>query len=462
MEAFAAFVVGAGRELCLFAATIFLIGGISDILIDLYWACRWVARRLTVYRHHQRATVATLAPPKRPGRLAVFVPAWDEASVIGAMLERAANLWAGADVRIYVGTYPNDPATAAAARSISSPLVCVIVGGRPGKTTKADCLNTLWQAMLTDEQREGFRFKAVVLHDAEDLVDAHELRIFDTLIERFDLVQLPVVPLPHARANWGVPGHYLDEFADQHVKTMVAREAIGAAVPAAGVGCAFARDMLERVASGRLQGPFPHDSLTEDYELGLQIRQLGGRAAFVRMSAAPGCPVVAVHAHFPHRFTDAVKQKSRWIAGIALAGWDRLGWRGNAAERWMRLNDRRAAISAITLLSGYTGGFLYIAGWGATWAAGVAPPALPPLLARLLALSFVILEWRLVVRALLVGHVYGWRQALLSIPRMLMANVIAVFATARAVRLYIESRRTGAVDWDKTAHVFPAARTGVS
>lgn len=63
------------------------------------------------------------------------------------------------------------------------------------------------------EAAEGATFKAVVLHDAEDVVHSAELRLFDRLIERFDLVQLPVMPLI-APGRRGVSATYLDEFAE--------------------------------------------------------------------------------------------------------------------------------------------------------------------------------------------------------------------------------------------------------
>ena len=98
------------------------------------------------------------------------------------------------DYRIYVGCYPNDPATAAAVAAVDDPRVRIVVGPSAGPTSKADCLNRLWQRMIADEAAEGFRFKAVVLHDAEDIVHSAELPLFDSLIEQYDLVQLPVVP----------------------------------------------------------------------------------------------------------------------------------------------------------------------------------------------------------------------------------------------------------------------------
>ena len=68
--------------------------------MDLLWLAGR-ARRLG----RPAATIADLPPPARPGRLAVFVPAWDEAQVIGDMLRGAVAAWGAGDWRLYVGTY---------------------------------------------------------------------------------------------------------------------------------------------------------------------------------------------------------------------------------------------------------------------------------------------------------------------------------------------------------------------
>src|SRR3546814_4599989 len=83
----------------------------------------------------------------------------------------------------------------------------------------ADCLNHLWNALTREERATGTRFKAVILHDAEDVVHSAELRIFDRLVERFDMVQLPVLPLADPQSRW-IGGHYLDEFAESHGKDL--------------------------------------------------------------------------------------------------------------------------------------------------------------------------------------------------------------------------------------------------
>lgn len=436
------------RELALLAATGFLIGGLDDLAVDLIWLARGAWRRLTVDRHDRRITAATLPPPRDPGRLALFVPAWREAEVIWPMLRATLGRYDHGDYRIYVGTYPNDPATIAAVEQVDDPRVRLVHGLLDGPTTKAECLNRMWAAMLLDERCCGFRYKAVVLHDAEDVVHPLELRLFDALIERFDLIQLPVQPLIDPGSRW-VSAHYADEFAEAHAKQLVVREALGAGIPSAGVGCALSRGVLARMADAADGKPFDEASLTEDYELGLRLAGFGGRATFVAMPAAPGAPLVAVRAFFPGSFDIAVRQKARWMQGIALAGWDRLGWHGSLAERWMRLRDRRAVLAAILLTAGYAAALLLII----TWPFGLRYDW-PGWIAPVLTINFALLAWRLAVRVSLVGRLYGWREGLRAIPRVFVGNVIAIAAARRAVMAY----DPGATPrWDKTAHQFPDA-----
>ena len=442
------------HELTLFAVIGFIIGGIDDLIIDMIWIARSLWRRAFIYPFHRRADAGTLAPPQSPGRIIVFVAAWDESAVIGRMLSHALASFDHDDYRIYVGCYPNDAATIKAVRATNSPNLRVVIGDQPGPTTKADCLNTLWHALLHDEAVEGFRAKAVVLHDAEDIVHSAELRVFDTLIERFALVQLPVLPLADSRSRW-ISGHYSDEFAEAHGKTLVVREAIGAAIPAAGVGCAFSRDLLARVAAQRGGDPFDRDSLTEDYEIGLRLAAFGERGAFVRLPGAGRRSMVGVRAHFPATLDAAVRQKSRWITGIALAGWDRLGWQGGWAESWMRLHDRRALIGAVVMMAGYAALVLSGGMWVAHWIISSSKPSMSLTLDLLLSISGMILLWRLAVRSAFVTYAYGWREGLRAIPRAVIGNVIAIMAARRALWLYVRMRRDGIVRWDKTAHTFP-------
>jgi adsorption protein B len=441
------------RETSLFAACGFLLLGASDLAVDAIWICRTCWRRATVYRRFTRARADRLGVPEAPGALAVFVPAWDEAEVIGDMLRHALLTFDHPDYRIYVGCYPNDPEGIRVVGAFRDPRVRLTIMEVPGPTTKADCLNGLWRQMLADEAAEGRRFKAMVLHDAEDVVHRAELKLFDLLIERFDLVQLPVLPLLDRNSRW-IAGHYADEFAEAHGKELVVREAIGASIPSAGVGCAFAREALERMDEGN--GPFDADSLTEDYELGLRLRAAGGKAAFVRMPAQADLPLVVTQEYFPSTIEAAVAQKARWMVGIALSGWDRMGWHGGFAERWMRLRDRQALLAALLLLAAYVSLLLWAALQVLALATGVQPQPVSPGLALLLKLNLALLAWRLAMRFFFVSRAYGWREGVRAIPRVVVSNLVAMLAARRALFRYLRIRRTGKSSWDKTRHAFPA------
>jgi adsorption protein B len=443
------------REATLFAACGFLLLGASDLAVDLVWIGRTLWRRFTVSRRFEGACAGTLKAPERPGRLAVFVPAWDEGEVVRDMLDHALQTFEHPDYLIYVGCYPNDPETIGAVRSIADARIRMVVGPVPGPTTKADCLNQVWAAMCEDEARAGVRFKAVVLHDAEDVVHSAELRLFDCLIERFDLVQLPVLPLIDRGSRW-IAGHYADEFAEAHGKELVVREAVGASIPSAGVGCAFSREALAAMAAEADGAPFNASSLTEDYELGLRLHGLGARAAFVRLPAGEGRSVVMTREYFPSSIAAAVRQKARWMVGIALSGWDRLGWTGGVAERWMRMRDRQSLLAALLLLAAYASLVLWAALQALSAATGLQPEPLDPALAGLLKFNLALLLWRLLMRFSFVAEAYGWREGLRAVPRVAVSNVVAMLAARRAVFRYIEIRRTGRTGWDKTGHAFPA------
>jgi adsorption protein B len=354
--------------------------------------------------------------------------------------------------RIFVGCYRNDPATAAAVASVDDPRVETVIVEVDGPTTKADCLNHIYDALLGHELAHD-PAAAIVLHDAEDVVHPLELVIFNALAGRAAAIQLPVLPLTDPRSQW-VAGHYCDEFAEAHSKELVVREAVGASIPLAGVGCALARDPVARIAALREGQPFAPTSMTEDYELGLRFGELGLKTMFVRIPAVPGSrSVVCSRGHFPATFSEAVRQKARWLGGIALDGWDRLGWSGGIGERWMRMRDRRGPIAALLLFCGYSAAFLWSQMWVAHALGAPMQVEIDGTLSTLLWINLWLLVWRIAMRALFTANAYGWRQGALAVPRLIIGNLIAICAAGRALSLYLG--RAPAV-WDKTRHIFPS------
>ena len=439
-------------ELALFAAVGFFIFALDDLAVDIVYFTRRLWRSATVYRRFPRAYADRMERPGEAGWFAVFIPAWDESAVIGDMLRATLERFGDADYRLFVGHYRNDEATAIEIMRVDDARVQPVEIDADGPTSKADCLNHLYDALIAHEWGMDRPAKAIVLHDAEDLVHPLELALFDRLVERAAAIQLPVVPLVHPRSRW-VSGHYCDEFAESHGKEMVVRETVGASIPLAGVGCAIERSALAELAAARDGRPFAADSQTEDCELGLRLGAMGKRTLFVRIPAMAGEEaVVASAGHFPSTLDTAVRQKARWIGGIALAGWDRLGWHGGWGERWMRMRDRRGPLAAMLLVAGYGAALLWSQLWVARAMGAPIELGVDPLLGILLGMNVILLFWRIGMRMLFTARTYGLAQGLLAAPRLVVGNVVAILAAWRAFRLHTSDEPT---TWDKTRHIFP-------
>src|SRR5919197_2919126 len=263
-------------------AVMMLISALDDLIIDIvYWLRRgW--RAATVYRTHDRLDYrALLTPSEKP--LAIMVPAWHETHVIGKMAELAASTLDYENYHIFVGTYPNDPDTQ---RDVDQ--VCTrfrnahkVVCARPGPTSKADCLNNVLDAILQFERRASLQFAGFILHDAEDVISEMELRLFNYLVDRKDLIQLPVYPFERRRSNF-TSAHYMDEFAELHGKDIPVREALAGQVPSAGVGTCFSRPATMAPLADGDGVAFDVQSLTEDYDIGFRLRVKGMSEIFVR------------------------------------------------------------------------------------------------------------------------------------------------------------------------------------
>jgi len=444
-------------EALLFVCFWFTVATIDGLAVD----GRWLWLRLTGRGHAMRMSPGVEALELN-GRAAVFVPAWQEAEVIGPMIAHTLRAWSQRELRLYIGCYGNDVATVAAAIAAAGkdPRVRIVVHGVEGPTTKADCLNRLYRALCSDEARSGVRFRSVVLHDAEDMVHPAGLVAIDRALDYADYVQLPVRPELQPHSRW-VAGHYADEFLEAHTKDLVVRDNLRAALPAAGVGCGFSRIMLEKLSRmGRAsvgQGPFAAECLTEDYELGVLVTRAGGKGRFLRLRDSEGA-LIATRSFFPAGFDEAVRQKTRWIHGIAFQGWERLGWHLRPVEVWMTVRDRRGPLTAMILAIAYVQIFLegvvLLAG-----ASGVhASAPIPPHVAVILKVNFLFFGWRAALRYAFTAREYGKLEGLRAVLRIPIANIIAIISGTRAFANYLRSFSGDPVRWDKTVHdAHPAA-----
>ncbi len=439
-------------ECGLFAAIVFLVMGIDDLVLDAM-ALAGVGRGPA----HPFDPADVALPP-----MALLIPAWAEADVIGPMLAATTKAWPDAAQRFYVGVYPNDLGTmhGVAAAAAGDPRIRMVLNDCDGPTTKGACLNQLWQALRYDQHRGQFHADIIAIHDAEDVVDPAEPALYADVLLRADYVQLPVLPLM-GEGRW-IGRHYADEFAEAHGKDLPVRAAIGASVPLAGVACAFRADALLAMADAATGGPFASDSLVEDYELGLACVRAGLIGQFARRHAADG-RLIAARAFFPQRLRVAVWQKTRWLRGIALDGWVRSGWpvapgagvMVRIASWWMLWRDRRAAVAALAVTMAYLAVVLATIGAAVGWAIGQPPVAGSSALVTLGGFNALLLVWRLAARAWFTGRLYGWRHGLMAVPRQGVANIILIMTVWRALRGHHAWLGGAALRWDKTDHAFP-------
>lgn len=426
-----------------FALALYIfVSAADDAWIDLLWL-----RRLL-----RRTPLTPPPPPRRNPRIAILIPCWHEHEVIGPMVERNVSSIRYPSYSIFIGAYANDPATQDAVRTLSRrfPQVHLSVVPHDGPTCKSDCLNWVYQAVLADEESSGRTHDIYVLHDAEDLVHPHALSEIAAWATLYDMIQVPVLPLPTPFTHF-THGVYCDDFAESQTKDLQTRVEAGAFLPGCGVGTALTREAMDSLAWMFGNRVFSPDHLTEDYDLGLRAHELGLRQIFLPLHRLTGS-WLATREYFPHTQAAAVRQRARWITGNSLQAWERAGWRGPWRQRYFFWRDRKGLWgNPLSLLCN----FLFLAGL-ALWAAG-RPLPIASGLRPLLAINLFFLLARLVVRAIVTGRIYGCIFALGVPLRMLWGNWINTRATLRALATFWRARLAGRpLVWVKTAHLYPS------
>ena len=315
-----------------------LTSGLDDLVLNAICLWAWLRRKGFRTREPQKVQLA-----QNEKTIAIFVPLWHEYSVIGGMVEHNVAAIDYDNYHFFIGAYPNDEPTLDAVRDLETrfPHVHLAVCPHDGPTSKADCLNWIYQRMLLFEEHNGIQFDIVVTHDAEDLIHPGAFEQINAYADQFDMVQIPVLPLPTPFREL-VHGIYCDEFAEWQMKDMPARQIMGSFVPSNGVGTGFTRGALEKLATAEHNLIFEPACLTEDYENGLRLHKLGCTQVFVPLSQTGGAgDIVATREFFPHTMRSAIRQRTRWMMGIGLQSWERHGWRGSLAEVYWFWRDRK-------------------------------------------------------------------------------------------------------------------------
>jgi adsorption protein B len=440
-------------------AAAILVSGLDDLAIDIAWAAAWLKRKV-----RRQAPLFPPGPRQLDSapvhRIAIVLPLWREHDVIARMIEHNIAAIRYPNYHIFAGAYPNDAATQAAVRGVCERFanVHLVLCPHDGPTSKADCLNWIYQHLCLYEEQNQERFDVVVTHDAEDLIHPEELRWINFYSTRYDFIQTPVLALatPLRALTHGI---YCDEFAEYHTRDMPVRPLLGGFIPSAGVGTGYRREALQKLAETSSNRVFEPEALTEDYENGLKLYRLGCSQAFVplsrshesspeRRSDIDGRNFVATREFFPKDFRGALRQRTRWVIGVALQGWQRYGWSGRPGEMYWLWRDRKGLLAnPLSLASNVV--FLY----------GLATQMwmrVTPVAAHLVIMTMCLQTLRMGVRMTCCARVYGMVFALGVPVRAVCANVLNASATFLAIGTYAASRVRGRpLTWVKTEHAFP-------
>ena len=437
---------------CLFpTALAILISGLDDLALDLFF--------LWTHLRGRNVPPSPLDESRQDEKnIAVFIPLWHEHAVIRGMVEHNAAAIDYDNYHFFVGAYPNDEPTLDAVRELEArfPHVHLAVCPHDGPTSKADCLNWIYQRMLLFEEHQGLRFDIVVTHDAEDLIHPNAFREINAYASEFEMVQIPVLPLPTPFGKL-VHGIYCDEFSAWQLKDMQARQAMGSFIPSNGVGTGFTRAALEKLATAEHNLIFEPACLTEDYENGFRLHKLGCTQVFVPLSTSAS-GAVATREFFPRTWRAAIRQRTRWILGISLQCWERHGWRGSPAEVYWFWRDRKGLLgNPLSLFSNFLFAYglatlLYSRAVGSPWTLAQHVHH-ANLLWATLALQIIQTGGRMAC----VGQMYGAIFALGVPLRSVCANWINSIATFRALTAYFRARvRHEPLVWLKTDHAYPS------
>ncbi len=455
---------------------LFVLLSIDDIIWDLYSVWRWMVRPNAGQNIAGEALDAAL-----PKLLAVVVAAWQEEDVLAGVIDNLirSNQYPRSMYHVFLAVYPNDGATQKVAYALSDrhSNVHVLENGQPGPTSKAQNLNQALGGVYAYEAQHGCRFEALIVHDAEDVVHPDEFKLENYLLQQYPAVQMPVFPLQQM-PRWRnffknlTSGTYADEFAENHLKNMVARDSLRAFVPSAGTGFALSREILDAFKGEDL---FPEGSMTEDYKLALTLKQKGYHLHYIleqvvrvnQKGQAVG-EYISTRSMFPATFRAAVKQKTRWIYGITLQSFALkevlFDKRLDAATKYSLYKDWKAKFSNLITMPAY-GALAY-------FILSLFVPLIPMYPAYSLSwwlcvcLTAMMLE-RQGMRAAAMKRAYGWRSMFFScvVPpllplRVVYGNLINFTATCNAWKRYLgggqkKTKRKQA--WQKTQHTFLSA-----
>ncbi len=472
---------------------LYLIFGIDDVVWDIIS----LVKRKSYNKQHLDMSLLESTPPKL---LAIGIAAWHESNVIESVVKNVieSNCYPESMYHLFIGVYPNDPETVAKVQRLESQYsnIHAVINNMDGPTSKAQNLNNVIRQMKAYEQANGLRFAALNIHDSEDVIHPFELYATNYYIDQYDALQFPVFPIlrmPTFKNFFSsmTTATYADEFAENHFFTMVGRYSTGAFVPSAGTGLALSHKVLDSFGDDDV---LPGESLTEDYRLSLTLYERGLQLYYVleklprvQSNGKVRWDYICTRSLFPKTFRKAVRQKTRWIYGIAksLEEHEYRKARLSVFGRYSIYRDAKAKYGNLVLLLGYLVMIYMIVSLFVS-----LPPIYRigtfPYISGFVVTAMMII--RQFYRAVAISKVYGLRSMFFStlLPplfpiRLMYGNIISLVSTLRAFYRKHQDRkkekkeagtekalqtqlpakkeekqplRRKAVVWDKTDHEF--------
>lgn len=205
------------------------------------------------------------------------------------------------------------------------------------------------------------------------------------------------------------------------------------------------------------EGLFNDINLTEDYELGFRFHELGFKTGFfnVKLDEDDDSSRIATAEFFPNTFWAAVKQRSRWVAGIVFQNWKSHKWSGNLVTKYFLFRDRKSVFSFFSaFLSNVVLLYLLFAVLSKIfqWTHVNSLVGHSSVLWLLMISNLVFMISRLSHRFIFTYNWYGFSYAFFSLFRLPVDTIVNFFAIARSFSVYKNTKSKAKVVWDSTTH----------
>ena len=463
---------------CLSVITLIIlsISAIDDLFIDITYWVYWLYRKNKM-RHYQSLTYSKLCS-KPEEHIAIMIPCFDDTKIIESMLSHNCMDIDYENYKIFVGIYKNDVKTLKAVQNFANLNNKVICCAHEAKSTanKVQNLNEIYKNILSYEELHNIKFSAFVSHDAVDLIHPVALKMYNYLVERKDIVQLPVFPMK-VKDTCFTHWTYNDELAERNTKDLIVREVLGGFIPSAGSGTSFARRVMEILVEENKGYPFSIDFENGLYDscfiAGLknlsQIfvtkhiyqnqwrRRASGNKYYLKRLEV----FISTSTLYPLNYRDAVKEKTKVILSRAFQKIRKIEGKRRGITRYEVMHDRKILI---TYFLNFLASILFIF-WLAYSHFDIKDPRFMSLdnlitehklIYGFLIFFFIAICQRLLQRMIAVYRVYNDLVAvLLSIPRAAYDNIINAHALFRAYMIFLFTKKAKRLSWNKVNHELP-------